>query len=233
MKKLIGHAISDPPYYYDSGEAVTIAFTTDEDLLKSVLPPVLELPEGPARIVIRVVSPIRSTFGPYLGVYLGAPALLDGKPVLFGLSGIKTSFPGTIAGREAWGMALQHGDITKTWNDDVMNVVAGRNGVDFVRLSVRLESRGEPPTAYGSLAYASRRPYYDKDSTENVLVDVTRTAVPAENVQYWKGSSVVKLVGGQPGDDWSIFPVGEVVDTHYSSAGGSTTLGRGRIIAEW
>lgn len=230
----IGRAYGDPPYYYDNGEAVSVVFRTDTDLVKSVLPPVLELPDGPTRIVLRVVNPLRSSFGPYRGVYLGVPALINGEPVLYGLTGIKTSFPGTIAGREVWGMNLQLGDVSKEWHGDVLNVAAGRNGVDFVRLSVRLDSHTDAPQSFGPTAYASRRQNLEAASTEHVLVDVKRsTQGHAAQVQHWTASAVLQLVGGQPGDDWSIFPVHEILEARYTSAGGSIALDRGRVLAEW
>jgi hypothetical protein len=50
--------------------------------------------------------------------------------------------------------------------------------------------------------------------------------------KHWKASSVLQLVGGDPGDDWSIFPVHEVVETRYNT-GGYDTLNRGIVVAEW
>jgi hypothetical protein len=233
MSKLIGQAVGDPPYYYEGGESIAVVFRTDAELLKSLLPPVLELPDGPARAVVRVVTQLRSSFGPYLGVYLSVPALFDGQPILFGLSGMKDSFAGTVAGREVWGMPLQVGEVTKEWHGDVLNVVAGRNGVDFVRLSIRLESHTDAPQSFGPTAYASRRQTFEKDSTEHVLVDVKRTSTGQDAVRHWKASATLKLVGGQPGDDWSILPVHEVLEARYASEGGTTLLHRGEVLAEW
>lgn len=233
MNQMIGYVAGDPPYFYDNGEQIAVVFRTDADVVRSVLPPVLKLPEGPARAIVRVVNPTRSTFGPYLGVYLAVPALLDGEPVLHGLTGMKTSFSGVIGGRDSWGMPLQVGQITKEWDGDAVNVVAGRNGVEFVRLSTRLDTPTEKPEGWGRLTYATRRQLFEKDSTENLLITVKSTHEGHEVVRHWKATSVLKLVGGQPGDDWSMFPVHEVLETRYASAGGMNTLHRGTILAEW
>jgi Acetoacetate decarboxylase (ADC) len=232
MTQLIGHSFGDPPYHYDRAEELTVVFRTDADVLKSVLPPVLKPLGARSLAVARVMRHARSTFGPYIGVYLGAPAVLDDQPVFHLFSGLKTDFSGTVAGREVWGMPLQMGDVAMGWQGDVLNVVAGRRGVDFVRFSVRLECRAEPPTEKAVLGtFATRRQVFEKDSTDHVLI-----GLPAESdlseTKHWKASSVLKLVGGDPGDDWSIFPVHEIVETRYNT-GGTTTLNRGVVLAEW
>ena len=111
---------------------------------EAALPPVLKPPGSRSLAVARVMRHARSTFGPYIGVYLGAPALFEDRPVFHLFSGLKTDFSGTVAGREVWGMPLQQGDVEMGWHGDVLTVTAGR-GIDFVRMSVRLEHRVEPP----------------------------------------------------------------------------------------
>jgi len=210
----------------------TLRIRTDPDVLAACLPPVLKPLGTRSLAVARVMRHARSTFGPYVGVYLGAPALLEDEPVFHLFSGLKTDFSGAVAGREVWGMPLQVGDVTMGWNGDVLNVVAGRHGIDFVRFSVRLECRTEAPTSrptYGT--FATRRQVFEKDSTDNVLVGLKGEADLSET-KHWKASGVVKLVGGEPGDDWSIFPVREIVETRYNT-GGYDTLNRGVVLAEW
>src|SRR6478735_5488829 len=104
---LIGSSFGEPPYYYDKGEEITVVFRTDRDVIAPLLPPVLTLPEGPAIGVLRAVHHIRSSFGPYIGVYLAVRAQLNGELVQHCLTGMKTNFAGAVAGREIWGMPLQ------------------------------------------------------------------------------------------------------------------------------
>lgn len=232
MTHLIGQGFGDPPYHYDRAEEITIVFRTDRDVLEAVLPPVLKPLGSRSLAVVRVMRHARSTFGPYIGVYVGAPALLDDQPVFHLFSGMKTDFAGAVAGREVWGMPLQHGDVNMGWNGDVLNVVAGRRGVDFVRLSVRLQCRTDAPATRPAIGtFATRRQVFEKDSTDHVLIGLKGEADLSET-KHWKASSVLKLVGGDPGDDWSIFPVREIVETRYNS-GGSDTLNRGVVLAEW
>jgi hypothetical protein len=232
MSHLIGHITSEPPFFYDRGEEITVLFRTDREVLESLLPPVLKLPEGPSLAVFRVVRQERSTFGPYIGVYLSAPALLDGQQVNFGLTGMKTSLSGAIAGRDVWGMPLLVGEASMAWQGDVLSVVAGRRGVDFARLTVRLEGRTEPVPGVGLATYASRRQEFEKESTSHVLVSAKGQVEDASEVRYWKASSILKLLGGDPGDDWSLLPVYEIVETRYNQ-GGRSSLDRGDVLAEW
>ncbi len=232
MEQLIGRSFGDPPYNYERGEEITVVFRTDPDVLKAVLPPVLKPLGSRGLAVARVMRHARSTFGPYIGVYLGAPALLDDQPVFHLFSGMKTGFSGTVAGREVWGMPLQVGDVTLGWQGDVLNVVAGRHGIDFVRFSVRLEHRIEAPEGRAGMGtFATRRQVFEKDSTDHVLVGLKGEADLSET-KHWKASSYLHLVGGEPGDDWSIFPVREIVQTRYNT-GGYDTLNRGVVLAEW
>jgi acetoacetate decarboxylase len=175
----------------------------------------------------------RSTFGPYIGVYLGVPALLHGsEPVFHLLSGMKTRFSGVVAGREIWGMPLQMGEVSMAWKGDVLRITAGREGNDFAHLTVRLVHRIEAPEVRRTMGtFATRRQVFEKDSTDNVLVGL-RGELDDTEIRHWKATSVLKLVGGDPGDDWSIFPVLEVVETRYNT-GGYDALNRGTIVAEW
>jgi len=48
----------------------------------------------------------------------------------------------------------------------------------------------------------------------------------------WSAKSILKLVGGVPGDDWSILPVHEVVETRYN-VGGHTILLEPYVLTEF
>lgn len=232
MRHLIGHSFGDPPYYYERGEELTIVFRTDRDVLEAILPPVLRPMGSRSLAVVRVMRHLRSTFGPYIGVYLGAPALLDDQPVFHLFSGLKTDFSGAVAGREVWGMPLQLGEVSMGWNGDVLDVSAGRRGVEFVRLSARLRCRTDQPAGRMTMGtFSTRRQVFEKDPTDQVLIGL-KGETDLSETKYWDASSVLKLVGGDPGDDWSIFPVREVVSTRYNT-GGYDTLNRGVVVAEW
>lgn len=232
MTQLIGTSFGDPPYYYDKGEELTVVFKTDRDILASVLPPVLELPDGPGLGVLRVVHHVRSSFGPYIGVYLAGRALLNGELVQHCLTGLKTNFVGAVAGREIWGMPLQVGEATMEWDGDLLMVAAGRRGVDFVRLALRLDRRVEAPKPGPMLTYATKRQSFDGSDVGHVLLSARGQVEDPSAVRHWTAKSVLKLVGGDPGDDWSMIPVHEVVETRMST-GGHSSLDRGAILAEW
>ena len=226
MEKKIGRAYTDLPWHYDKGEEVSVVFRTDREALEPLLPPVLDLPDGPGLGVLSAVHHVRSTFGPYVGVYLGALARYDGQTVLHRLTGMKTSFPGTVAGREAWGMPLQVGEASMAWDGDVLTVVAGRHGQDFARLAVRLERRIEQPTRrFTASTSLARRPAWEGAGKQNVLLGGRLEPADPNDMVFWTGTSVLKLVGGDPGDDWSILPVHEVLETNYNSGGHAALTG--------
>ena len=233
MEQQIGRAFHDLPWHYDKGEEVYVVFRSDREVLQRLLPPVLELPDGPALATVTAVHHARSTFGPYVGVYLGMLANYRGDTVLHRLTGMKTTFSGTAAGREMWAHPLQVGDASMEWDGDVLDLVAGRHGRDFLRLSVTLERRCGPPTRRftGSTSVA-RRPPWESAEKKNVLLGGGAVPADPDDMVFWKGSSVLNLVGGDPGDDWSMIPVREVVDTTYN-VGGHSALTGPRILEEF
>ena len=105
--------------------------------------------------------------------------------------------------------------------------------IDFVRLAVRLEYRIDPPARMRApmATFATRRHVFEKDSTDQVLIGLEAEA-DLSDTKHWKASSVLELAGGEPGDDWSILPVHEVVRTRYNT-GGYSALKRGVVLAEW
>src|SRR3954469_23191302 len=233
MSNRIGHTFGDPPYYYDRAEEITVVFRTDLDVINSVLPPVLKPLGSRGLAVARVMRHERSTFGPYIGVYLGVPALLEDQPVFHLLTGMKTDFDGTVAGREAFGMPLVVGEATMGWEAGVLKVSADRGGVDFIRFSVRLEGRTNPPadSRLKMGTFATRRQVFEKDSTDHVLVGL-KGEIDWTEVKHWTATGTLQIVGGEPGDEWSMFPVHEVVETRYNT-GGTDFLPRGSVVAEW
>lgn len=226
MEQRIGCYFDDPPWHYDKGEEVKIVFRTDREVLASLLPPVLQLPDGPGTAVLSAVHHLRSSFGPYVGVYLGMMASLDDEPVLHRLTGMKSSFSGTAGGREVWGMPLAMGEPTMNWDGDVLNIVGRRQGKDFARAAVRLERRIQQPTSGVKHSTSiARRPAWEKAEKPNVLLGSRGEPADPADMTYWKGSAVLKLVGGDPGDDWSILPVNEVLETTYNVGGHSALTG--------
>ena len=251
MTQLIGRTYAAAPFNYGgNGEEINVIFRTDPDVLRAALPPVLEPMGSRSLAAIRVANP-SGHFGPYKGAYLAAPALFGDRPVYHMFTGIKTSFSGVVGGRDTWGMPLHIGDVTLEWVEDILKIRVGRHGVDFVQCSLRLEKNlgGSPSTTSGAPlslgTFASRRMSYDHGAGKNVLVgldkpkqnEALKASEPVDGgTNYWEASSVLKLVNGEPGDDWSIFPVREVVKTTYQVSHGSAgrhILDIGEVLAEW
>lgn len=226
MYQKIGQAYHDLPWEYDKGEEVAVLFRTDREVLEGLLPPVLELPPGPGFAMLMAAHHRRSSFGPYVGIYLGMLATHAGKPVLHRLTGMKSDFAGAAAGRELWGMPLDVGEPSMTWDGDVLNVVARRHGNDFARLSVRLERRTAPPVShFSNMTSVARRQSWDTAGKRNILLGTGVNPADPDDMIFWKASSILKLVGGDPGDDWSILPVHEIVETTFSFGGQSALTG--------
>ena len=91
------------------------------------------------------------------------------------------------------------------------------------------------PFQYNSTFECRRRPW-ENHPTENALIGIKVEKVPGQGfsmAEYWEGSAVLNFPGGVPGDNWSVFPVHEVLTMNYSVKTGPNTLAPGFVIAEW
>ena len=195
------------------------------------LPPVLEPLGSNSLAVVRLSQP-SGHFGAVPWRVHRRTCAAGDRPVFHLFTGIKTSFSGTVAGRDVWGMPLQTGDITMDWVEDILKIRVGRHGVEFVQLAVRLEKNLglSPPESDRAMltlgTFASRRRTTEHGPIRNVLIGLDKVKQnealhnsddPRGETNYWEASSVLKLVNGEPGDDWSIFPVHQVLKTCTSS----------------
>lgn len=239
MKKIIGSAYDEAPFYYAGAQHLNVLFRTDPEVLERVLPPVLKPLGSRSLAMARVSSPARSHFGNYVSSYIFVPALLGDQKVIHMVTGMKTTFSGVVGGRETWGMPLQLGQIQLELDGDTMRVEAGRNGISFMKLVARLE-RNVPQSETSSppmSTYEVRRRPWENATTENLLIAIQgeggEHAEGRTMVEHWEGSAVLSFPGGVPGDDWSIFSVREVLSVNYSVSTGRSVLGPGTVVAEW
>ncbi|WP_157187570.1 acetoacetate decarboxylase family protein [Nocardia vinacea] len=218
-------------YQYTREMGLVLSFETDEDALRRVLPECLEI-DGPATGFVKVTQHKSSVFGPYTGVYIGAKTCFEGQPGNHIISGIKTSQPGAIAGRELWGMPYQVGNVAMSWVDEILQIEVSRASIPFLTMQVQLTNRSGPISYYGTLrTHVARKIDFENWNAGYALVAVDSTAT-TEGVESWDAVASLTLGAGTPIDDWSVLPVRRVVGARYET-GGQITLPMGRIIHSW
>ena len=91
-----------PPYYFVDREYFIITYETDPDILKTKVPPPLEITEPVVKYEF-IRMPDSSGLGDYTESGQVIPVQYKGKPGLFILSMYLDNEPAILAGREIWG----------------------------------------------------------------------------------------------------------------------------------
>lgn len=220
-------------YQYTRDFGIVVNFETDEDALRAALPQVLEIDGDVPTAFVKITKHISSAFGPYTGVYLGAKATFEGKPANHIITGVKSSQPGALGGREMWGMPYQVGPVESGWTDEVLSVVASRGAHNpLLELQLQLTGRSEGIKYYGTLrTHVARKIDFTNWNAGYSLIAVDSSAT-TEGVETWDALATLKLGAGTPLEDWSCLPVRRVLNAKYET-GGQITLPQGYSIADW
>ena len=229
---MIGECYALPPYEYTKAAEIILVFETDREAVAALLPEPLQ-PAARTYGSIRVMRHALGVFGPYTGVYLAVTAEFRGRPTVHIVTGVKTDFAGTAAGRELWGLPLQMGSVTMEWHGEVLQVEVGRTpGLPLATLALQLVSRTEPRAGGDWLTTAaSVLPTFTAAAPDHALIGLA-TDHSYDDAAMWDAHGVLELHRGTPRDDWSSIPVGRIVRTTYMT-GGRSVLHAGEILATW
>lgn len=227
----IGTWYSSGPYEYSRAEEVAVDFRTELDAVADALPPDLE-PDTDARGWLRVTRHRTSSFGPYIGAYLGVYATFRGEAVRYTVTGLKTDFMGVVAAREVWGLPLGLGDVSMTWHGNALDVqIRGAVGEQHARVRLQTLRRAiDPPPGLGAMYTARRHTFTDEPRTRLLLR--AQNSFDLTGAEAWDAAATLQLTQGTAMDDWSLLPVREVLRADYRT-GGRSTLGRPDVVAEW
>lgn len=227
----IGKRYHSGPYEYAREWDFLIDFRTDEDSVAALLPDVLE-PDPDARGWVRVSHHKTSSFGPYIGAYVGVYALHEGRSVRYVASGIKTDFMGTIAAREIWGLPYGLGSVDAGWRGSTFQCsIFGHSGTQNAEVLLQTTSRQKVARPGVAALYSSEL----RDHSGNVLKTQLLKAQNAYDLggaDAWDASASLQLCKGTAIDDWSVLPVRDVVYAEYRT-GGSSSLDMASVVAEW
>ncbi|PHV67125.1 acetoacetate decarboxylase family protein [Williamsia muralis] len=227
----IGKRYHPGPYEYAREWDFLIDFRTDSDAVSSVLPDVLE-PDPDSRGWLRVSHHKTSSFGPYIGAYVGVYALHDGQPVRYVASGIKTDFMGTIAAREIWGLPYGLGSVDAGWQGSTFHCsIFGHSGAQNAEVRLQTTSRQKKSRPGVAALYSSELRDHCGNLMKTQLLKA-QNAYDLGGADAWDASASLQLCQGTAIDDWSVIPVREVVYAEYRT-GGNSSLGMANVIAEW
>lgn len=227
----IGQLYPPGPYEYMREWDFLVDFTTDPDRVRNLIPDALT-PDPDGRAWIRSSHHKTSSFGPYIGAYVGLYAELDGRPVRYIVSGLKTDFMGTIAAREIWGLPYSLGQVEAGWSGSLFTcTMRGYAGEDLARIMLHTTAR----QTVGSPAMAACYTADLRDHCGNVLKTQLLTAENAYSLgeaDAWDAVASVELPRASAMNDWSQIPVLDVLSAQYRT-GGKSSLGMATVVAEW
>ncbi|MGM5068759.1 acetoacetate decarboxylase family protein [Rhodococcus qingshengii] len=227
----LGKRYHEGPYEYAREWDFLVDFRTDPDVVARILPAALE-PDPDNRGWVRVSHHKTSSFGPYIGAYVGVYAKHEGKSVRYIASGIKTDFMGTIAAREVWGLPYGLGAVDAGWHGSTFRcTIFGQSGVKNAEVLLQTKSRQTQARPGVAAVYSSEL----KDHCGNLLKTQLLTAQNAYDLggaDAWDASANLTLHSGTAIDDWSVLPMHEVLYAEYRT-GGSSSLAMASVLAEW
>lgn len=219
------------PYEYTRDWDFLVDFSTDTDAYRSALPSALT-PEENSRAWLRVSCHKTSSFGPYIGAYIGLYAEYQGAPVRYTVSGLKTDFMGTIAAREIWGLPYGLGRVEAGWAGSLFRCdIFGYTNEALASVKLQTTSRRTAEhKAYAACYTADLR-----DHTGNVLKTQLLKAQNAYSLgeaDTWDAVATLALHQGTALNDWSLIPVVDVLHAEYRT-GGKSSLGMAQVLTEW
>lgn len=219
------------PYEYTREWDFLIDFRTDPDKAASLLPPALEA-DPDARGWLRVSHHKTSSFGPYIGAYIGIYARWQNTPVRYIATGMKTDFMGAIAAREIWGLPYGLGQVDSSWTGPTFTCdIYGHSGELHARARLQTTSRQTEASPGVAACYSSDL----RDHCGNVLKTQLLKAQNAYDLggaDAWNASASLHFGQGTAIDDWSALPVGEVVRAEFRT-GGKSSLAMASVLTEW
>ncbi|WP_280270544.1 acetoacetate decarboxylase family protein [Nocardia wallacei] len=227
----IGKRYHEGPYEYAREWDFLVDFRTDPDAVARLLPDALER-DPDSRAWLRVSHHKTSSFGPYIGAYVGVYAQHEQTPVRYIASGLKTDFMGTIAAREIWGLPYGLGTVAAGWRGSTFHCsIFGHSGTRNAEVLLQTTSRQTRARPGVAACYtAELRDHCGNLMTTQLLK--AQNAYDLGGADAWDASASLQLFRGTAIDDWSIIPVGEVVHAEYRT-GGNSSLAMASVLAEW
>ena len=217
-----------PPYHYREIKQILVHFTTDQDVLKSLIPEPIT-PNSNSEMFLLVSEMFGAGFGKYLEAHLFTTARFKRRLVNFSNYLILDNDVATCGGREIWGWPKKIGRLTLNMTDDVVKATVERGGVNLVTATMKLEQLGSPADVEGTPDWichkvipsvSNRRPDEVNQLTLTTLSDISIKEVH-------KGPATLEF-GTSPSDRLAEIPIKEIKGGFYYES--QFTLGDGKVV---
>ncbi|MCP5042461.1 MAG: acetoacetate decarboxylase family protein [bacterium] len=220
-----------PPFEYREAKQMTVAFQTDPDVLRELVPAPL-VPNEDATIMVSSAEFLSSGFGRYLEAHVFTHATLEGRLVNFSLYLVLDSDVAIGAGREIWGFPKKFGRLTLDMKDDVVSTTVERGGCRLIDAAVQLAELGTEEDLGGTPEWIAHRfiPNVSLSAPPDIdqLTSTTLTNVVTNDV--YKGAATLAF-GSSPADRLEVIPINEVTGGFYFEY--RFTLGDGEVVHDF
>ncbi|MGV8872555.1 MAG: acetoacetate decarboxylase family protein [Rhodococcus sp. (in: high G+C Gram-positive bacteria)] len=142
---MAGELYPAPPYRYRGAESLCIVYETRAEPIRTMLPPGVTIESGLATVALVASSYQRTPFGSYREVYVKVGVDFHGERYMFSPMMYADSEGAIAAGRELWGFAKKHADMTFDLMPGQWAFVASRGGLPLMEASVACDRIGLPP----------------------------------------------------------------------------------------
>lgn len=220
-----------PPFEYREAKQITVAFQTDPEVLRELVPPPL-VPNEDAAMFLSSSEFVSSGFGRYREAHLLTHATFEGRLVNFSIYLVLDSDVAIGAGREIWGFPKKLGRLSLDMKDDVVSTTVERGGCTIIEAAVHLAELGTEEDLGGTPEWITRRiiPNVSNSAPPDIdqLTSTSLTNVVTHDV--YKGAATLAF-GSSPADRLEVIPINEVTGGFYFEY--QFTLNDGEVVHDY
>lgn len=205
------------PFYYRESRFLTVAYETDPEAARALLPDALEL-SLPATASLSLIDNSWTTLGPCHEALIGILARWQDQPVRYVPFFLVDAEVPFAAGREIWGIPKKYGRISLTRETDI--IVGSAERPAGVRLATAMVAPETPldPSGLGTTpaVYLKVIPAAGPvDRPEIAELVLSRTEYRVR--EAWRGQGSVELPAASTFDPWHRLPVRAIKDAFWLS----------------
>lgn len=220
-----------PPFEYREVSQLLIAFETDAQVLRKLVPAPLT-PNKDNLMFVSVADFLCSGFGRYLEAHVFTQATFKRRTVNYSLYLLLDNDVAICAGREIWGFPKKLGRLTLETTDDVVHSTVERGGITLIEAAVQLAELGSEDDVAGTPEWVARRfiPNVSLAAPPDIdqLTSTTLTNIVVGDV--YTGAARLNF-GASPADRLDTIPIRKINGGFFMES--QFTLGDGEVIHDY
>ena len=220
-----------PPFEYREVSQLLVAFQTDANTLKKLVPSPVT-PNKDNLMFVSVADFLCSGFGRYLEAHVFTTGTFKRRPVNFSIYLVLDNDVAIGAGREIWGFPKKFGRLNLDITDDVVSSQVERGGRTIIDAAMHLERLGTVDDVAGTPEWIARRfiPNVSMSAPPDIDQLTSTVLTNIEVFDVYKGNGTLSF-GESPADRLCEIPIKKVTGGFYFES--QFTLGDGEVVHDY